>query len=223
MKIIKAINGFWNQIKGQMQQRYAMLRNNNKYLLEGRNTEAYGKSQMEESKDIRHVFDDDFFLPKANSEKKLTSGMQNHKVQMNWMMMLVAVVLLSATACSSPKKKVENAQEEVKESEENLEQANKEYLEDMENYKVETKKKIKENEKAMADFKERIKNEKADVKADYEIKIAALEKKNSDFTLRMDNYKADGRESWDKFKAELSYDMDELGKAFKDLTVKNVK
>ena len=39
----------------------------------------------------------------------------------------------------------------------------------------------------------------------------------------MDEYKAEGKEQWEEFKAEFSRDMDELGKAFKDLTVKNEK
>jgi hypothetical protein len=41
--------------------------------------------------------------------------------------------------------------------------------------------------------------------------------------MKMDNYKADSKENWEKFKVEFSRDMDELGAAFKDLTVKNVK
>ena len=50
-----------------------------------------------------------------------------------------------------------------------------------------------------------------------------MEQKNTDMKKRMDEYKADGKEQWKKFKAEFSRDMDELGQAFKDLTVKNVK
>lgn len=39
----------------------------------------------------------------------------------------------------------------------------------------------------------------------------------------MDEYKADSKEQWDAFKAEFNRDMDELGIALKDLTVKNNK
>ena len=39
----------------------------------------------------------------------------------------------------------------------------------------------------------------------------------------MDEYNQEGKENWEKFKTEFSHDMDELGKAFKDLTVKNTK
>ncbi|MFN0047523.1 MAG: hypothetical protein ACKVOU_00200 [Cytophagales bacterium] len=40
---------------------------------------------------------------------------------------------------------------------------------------------------------------------------------------KMDDYKEDGKENWEKFKTEFNHDMDEIGNAFKDLTVKNVK
>ena len=40
---------------------------------------------------------------------------------------------------------------------------------------------------------------------------------------RLEEYKDEGQEKWTSFKSEFNHDMDELGKAFKDLTVKNVK
>lgn len=38
---------------------------------------------------------------------------------------------------------------------------------------------------------------------------------------KMADYKADGKDSWAKFKEEFNHDMDELGKALKDFTIKN--
>ena len=40
---------------------------------------------------------------------------------------------------------------------------------------------------------------------------------------KMDDYKEEGKEKWETFKTEFTHDMDELGTAFKNLTVKNVK
>jgi len=37
----------------------------------------------------------------------------------------------------------------------------------------------------------------------------------------MRDYKGEGKEKWEAFKTEFNRDMDELGKAFKDLTVNN--
>jgi len=64
---------------------------------------------------------------------------------------------------------------------------------------------------------------KKEAAADYKIKVDELEQKNSDLKKQMDDYKAEGKEKWEKFKTEFGHDMDELGNAFKDFTVKNVK
>jgi len=40
---------------------------------------------------------------------------------------------------------------------------------------------------------------------------------------KLGDHKEDGKENWNAFKKEFNHDMDELGNAFKDLTVNNVK
>ncbi len=54
-------------------------------------------------------------------------------------------------------------------------------------------------------------------------KIAELDSKNTDMKRKLDNFKANGKDNWETFKTEFSHDMDELGNAFRDLTVKNTK
>lgn len=127
------------------------------------------------------------------------------------------------TSCNTPAEKVENAQENVTEANTDLDTANAQYLADIENYKKETADKITANDQSIAEFKARIQEEKKEAKADYKKKIAELEQKNTDMKKKMDDYKVEGKEKWETFKAEFTHDMDELGKAFKDLTVKNVK
>ena len=39
----------------------------------------------------------------------------------------------------------------------------------------------------------------------------------------MEDYKADSKENWESFKTEFNHDMDELGNAFRDLTIDNKK
>jgi exonuclease VII large subunit len=139
---------------------------------------------------------------------------------------LAACTLISGaflTSCNTPSQKVENAQENVAEANQDLAQANKEYLEDMANYRTETAARIAANDESIRQFNARVAQEKMEAKADYRKKIADLEQKNRDMKLRMDNYKEEGKDKWLIFKAEFSHDMDEMGKAFKDLTVKNVK
>ncbi len=139
---------------------------------------------------------------------------------------LAVFTLLSGaifTSCSTPAEKVENAENNVVKANNELDSANKEYLVDMTNFKKENDEKIAANNKSIAEFNARIDDQKATAKAEYKIKIAELEKKNTDMKKKMDDYKENGKDNWSKFKAEFSHDMDELGKAFKNFGVKNVK
>lgn len=126
-------------------------------------------------------------------------------------------------ACSSPTEKVEEAKTDVVEANKELDEANAEYMADMAKYKIETAEKIAANEVIIKDFNARIASQKKDAQVEYKQKVAELEMKNSDMKKKMDDYKLDGKENWEKFKTEFNHDLDELGKAFKDLTVKNVK
>jgi hypothetical protein len=127
------------------------------------------------------------------------------------------------TGCSTSSQKVENAQDKVIQANEELAIANKEYLADIDNYRTETAGRIAANDESIKEFNARIEHEKKSVKADYQKKIAVLEQRNRDMKMKMENYKEEGKDKWIIFKAEFSHDMDEMGKAFKDLTVKNVK
>jgi hypothetical protein len=104
-----------------------------------------------------------------------------------------------------------------------LDIAQAEYMADMAKYKTETAEKIAANDLIIKDFNDRIASQKKDAKVEYKQKVASLEQKNTDMKKKMDDYKLEGKENWEKFKTEFNHDMDELGKAFKDLTVKNVK
>jgi len=127
------------------------------------------------------------------------------------------------TSCSTPAEKVESAVNEVTEAQKSLEKANEAYLVEIDQYKKEAAEKTAANDQSLTEFKVRIENEKKEAKEEYNKKIEALEKKNNDMKKSIADYKADGKENWEKFKTEFSRDMDELGSAFKDFTVKNKK
>ncbi|CAH0997947.1 hypothetical protein EMA8858_04082 [Emticicia aquatica] len=135
---------------------------------------------------------------------------------------ITSTIILSCNS-NTPAEKVENAQTEVADANKDLEKANEEYMADMASYKKESADKIATNEASIKDFNERISTEKKTAKAEYQKKINELEEKNTDLKKKLDDYKENGKENWAKFKTEFNHDMDELGKAFKDLTVKNVK
>lgn len=130
------------------------------------------------------------------------------------MITTIAISGIFTSSCNSPAQKVENAENSVNKANIKLDEANKEYLAEVESYRQEVADKIAANDKIIEDFNARIENEKDEVKADYRKKIAELERKNSDTKKRMDDYKIEGKEKWADFKAKFSQDMDELGRAF---------
>lgn len=132
--------------------------------------------------------------------------------------MFMAGIML--TGCKSSVKKVENAQDKVLEAKQELNVAMKDSIQQ---FKKESEKRISNNEKNIVEFKARIANEKKENKAKYEKKLAKLEQKNSDMKKKLADFKDEEQVKWEKFKVEYNRDMDELGKAFKDLTIKNVK
>lgn len=129
-----------------------------------------------------------------------------------------AFLLLS---CSSPAEKVEKAENQVVEANDNLDSAIKNYQEDMRAYRIETANRIAANEKEIADFNVKISNQKKETRATYLKKMTALEKKNMEMKNKLNNYKEDGNDKWKTFKAEFNKEMDDLGQSIKDLTTKD--
>ncbi len=97
--------------------------------------------------------------------------------------------------------------------------------EEWEAFKTESEIKIRINELSIADLKDRMfeSGKKDDVL--YAENINKLEKQNEALKARIKNHdNAENRKvKWETFKSEFNHDMDELGKALKDLTVKNTK
>lgn len=120
------------------------------------------------------------------------------------------------TSCKSSTDKLDDAEAEVIKAHEELDDANLEYMAEVENYKRESAEKFAANQKSIDDYNQRKADKKVAVKAEYDEKIAELEQKNSDMKKKMDDYKAEGKESWAAFKIEFGRDMDELGKSFSD-------
>lgn len=144
---------------------------------------------------------------------------------------LLKVVLFMATialagvavSCTSSADKVENAQKDVANDNEKLDEANEEYLTDMARYKEETQTRIDANNQRIAEFNARVTEEKQEARADYKAKVADLERRNSDMKMRLADYKADGKENWEKFKYEFDKSMENLEQGFKDMGSKDKK
>jgi hypothetical protein len=135
--------------------------------------------------------------------------------------MIVSMVLLMLTGCTSSSKKVKIAKENVAYAKENVVDAhqklNQALSDSVQDYKKHSKEKLLDNEKSLALYKVRIVRENKENKAIYEKEWSALVKKNDQMKLRLENYNEAKDGKWESFKKKFDHDMDELGEAFKEL------
>lgn len=87
-------------------------------------------------------------------------------------------------------------------------------------FKLESELKINNNEIKVKELTEKMSKPETTLDPLYAKKIENLEQKNKDLKTKLDAYET-SQSDWEKFKREFNHDMDELGKAFKDLTVDN--
>jgi len=81
--------------------------------------------------------------------------------------------------------------------------------------------KINSYEKIIVEFKARIVKETKEDIAKYEKTLAELEQKASDIKKKVHEYKEEGKDKWDAYNLKFNHDLDELGKALKNFTVKS--
>ena len=136
-----------------------------------------------------------------------------------------AIVMMGTifTSCSSPSEKVETAEKNALEANQNLINEKQDFMKEMETYKKNTAEKIAENEKSIAEFKARIAKQKGATKAAYQKEMEALNNKNSDMKKKLADFKTDTKSNWEFFKTEFGHDMEELGTALKGFGVKSEK
>ena len=139
---------------------------------------------------------------------------------------MIAVLTLAVTGCKSTseknddvlnktEKEIEDAAKNAKEAEQNLIES-PEWIE----FEKAANLAIAENEAKIAEL--RVKMSKSGRAFDtlYEKNIDRLEEENRNLKMRLDAYKK-SQSGWESFKEEFNRDMENLGKALKDLTVDN--
>jgi hypothetical protein len=87
-------------------------------------------------------------------------------------------------------------------------------------FKLESELKINNNEIHIKELTEKMNKPGTTLDPLYAKKIANLEQKNKDLRVKLDAYET-SQSDWETFKREFNHDMDELGQAFKDITVDN--
>lgn len=157
------------------------------------------------------------------------SGIKTHKMKKTIFTITITIFAIGIllTGCQSSAEKVENARDNVQDAKDNVVVAQQELNQALNDSILQFKKESMENinayEKSIAEFKTKIATEKKETRAIYEKKISELEQKNNQMKTKLEEYKDNGQEAWVSFKAEFNHDMNELGEAFKDLTVDNKK
>lgn len=145
----------------------------------------------------------------------------------------VATTLIAGTiftGCESSEQKIDDAQANVQEAKQDLKEVKQDEkaaaqqaadAEEWRTFKTESEVKIKDNELRIAELREKMKTSGKTMDAIYSKNIDVLEKRNQDLKTKIDTY--DGQSNWQSFKSEFNHDMDELGKALKDIGVNNKK
>lgn len=135
------------------------------------------------------------------------------------------------TSCNSPSKKLEKAKENVQEDQRDLNESKVELqeqkiatAEEWNFFKKEQEVKIKENELRIAELRAKIAKPGTGQKSDStnQNKIVNLKQRNDLLKAKIKTYESNHTD-WESFKREYNHDVDELGNAFKDLTIDNKK
>lgn len=136
-------------------------------------------------------------------------------------MLVIVTVLITGTmfmSCQSSSEKVDQAKENVTEAEQELNQAIKDSIVQ---FRKESEQQISAYDKSIADLKAKIATEKEDARVTYEKTLAELEQKNELLKSNLKDFKDDEIDRWESFRDEFREDMNDLGSAIKNFTVKN--
>jgi|SRR5579859_4599482 len=134
-----------------------------------------------------------------------------------------AIAMVGLSAIAQENKKASNARKEVASSKRDLKEAKIDSAADFQRFKKEAEVKIRENQMKITELKAKKSDDSREIRQKYDKKVLALEQKNNE--LRSKIKKSDGTkpDMWTSFKREFNHDMEELGRAFKDLGVNNTK
>lgn len=141
------------------------------------------------------------------------------------------IVVTAIVSCKSTTKEEIESQEKVDVAEQNLKDAKDSLVvakkaataEEWQAFKNQKDSVISYNEAQIAALKLKMQKTGESVDAKYQKNIDALEQKNRDLKVKADTYRNDANSDWQSFKREFKHDMDEIGQAFKDVTVDNKK
>ncbi len=131
-------------------------------------------------------------------------------------MALAGIVILGIVGCNSPKQKaekLENAEENVIEAQQELNEAVIDSTNEYDRFKAESEAKLIANDVKIAALKDQLKADKKEIRTKYEKQLTELEQKNAKLKSNIAEYKETDKSNWEKFKVNFNEDLDALGKA----------
>lgn len=131
-------------------------------------------------------------------------------------MALAGIVILGIVGCNSPKQKaekLENAEENVIEAQQELNEAVIDSTNEYDRFKAESEAKLIANDVKIAALKDQLKADKKEIRTKYEKQLTELEQKNAKLKSNIAEYKETDKNKWEKFKVSFNEDLDALGKA----------
>ena len=131
-------------------------------------------------------------------------------------MALAGIVILGIAGCNSQKQKaekLENAEENVIEAQQELNEAVIDSTNEYDRFKAESEAKLIANDVKIAALKDQLKTDKKEIRTKYEKQLTELEQKNAKLKSNIAEYKETDKSNWEKFKVSFNEDLDALGKA----------
>ncbi len=126
------------------------------------------------------------------------------------------ITLASITAFAQENKQAANARKELRE-------AKIDSAEDFNRFKKQAEATIEENKKKIKELKSKKSDANKDEKENYNKKVKVLEEKNKNLKNKINGSSKTETETWTSFKREFNHDMEELGRAIRDIAKDNTK
>ncbi|MFN3852059.1 MAG: hypothetical protein ACK4NY_21670 [Spirosomataceae bacterium] len=148
--------------------------------------------------------------------------------------LILTLVVISSISISNiygqEDKKAAKARKEVSEAKKNVAEAQMDLREakidsaiNFQEFKKNAEAIIAQNQDAIAELKAQKWNDNKMANKKYNKKVNALEQKNNDLKKKIDRSVTTKTNKWTEFKREFNHDMEELGKAIKDIGINNTK
>jgi PhoPQ-activated pathogenicity-related protein len=127
----------------------------------------------------------------------------------------------SLTSIAQQNKKAAKARKEVADAKKDLREAKIDSAADYQRFNTEAQVQIMDNDKKIAELRAQKASDNKEIKEKYDKQVLALEQKNNNLKTKIKGSSTTKTDRWTAFKREFTHDINEFGKAFKDIGVNN--